>query len=78
MFMINICIYNQPSKDFAEEDLKVAVVLMCVHRALSMPDSGVALNDHGLHNISRLKLPHSFVESFSLDSKVDASQNSMA
>ena len=28
MLTINICIYNQPSKDFAEEDLKVVVVLV--------------------------------------------------
>ena len=30
MFTINIYIYNQPSEDFAEEDLKMVVVLMCV------------------------------------------------
>ena len=29
MFTINMYIYNQPSKDFAEEDLKVVVVLVC-------------------------------------------------
>jgi hypothetical protein len=28
MFMINTCIYNQPSKDFTREDLKVVVVLI--------------------------------------------------
>jgi hypothetical protein len=28
MLMINICIYNQPSKDFAREDLKVVAVLV--------------------------------------------------
>jgi hypothetical protein len=26
--MINICIYNQPPKDFTREDLKVVVVLV--------------------------------------------------
>ena len=29
MFTINIYIYNQPSEDFAKEDLKVVVVLVC-------------------------------------------------
>ena len=29
MFTINIYIYNQPSEDFAEEDHKVVVVLVC-------------------------------------------------
>ena len=29
MFTINIYIYNQPSENFTEEDLKVVVVLMC-------------------------------------------------
>ena len=29
MLTMSIYIYNQPSKDFAEEDLKVVVVLMC-------------------------------------------------
>ena len=78
MFTINIYIYNQSSEDFAKEDLELVVVLVCVHGALSMPDSGVALNDHGLRGMPKVKFPCSFKESFSLDSRVSASQNSMA
>jgi hypothetical protein len=71
MFTINIYIYNQPSEDFAEEDLELVVVL-CVHGALNMPNSGVALNEHGFRGMSKVKLPWSFVESFSSDSRVGA------
>ena len=78
MFTIDICIYNQSSEDFAKEDLELVVVLVCVHSALSMPDSGVALNDHGLRGMSRVKFPSSFEESISLDSRVGASQSFMA
>ena len=77
MFTINIYIYNQPSEDFAEEDYKLVVVLV-VHGALTMPDSGFALNEHGLHGISKVKFPCSCVEFFSSYSRVSASQSSMA
>ena len=43
-----------------------------------MPDSREALNEHGSCGISRVKLPCSSKESFSLDSRVGASSNSMA
>ena len=46
---------------------------MCVRGALSVPDSGVALNEHGLCGISGVKFSCSFEESFSLDSRVGAS-----
>ena len=75
--MIDICIYNQSSEDFAKEDLELVVVLVCA-RALSMPDSGVALNEHGLHGMLKVKFSCSFEESFSLDSSVGALQDSLA
>jgi hypothetical protein len=76
MPMINKCIYNQPPKDFTREDLKVVVVL--VHaRAQSMANSEEALNEHGSCVISTMKLPCLFMESFSPDFRVGASQNSM-
>ena len=43
-----------------------------------MPDSGEALNEHGSCGISGVKLPCLSKESFSLDSRVGASSNSMA
>ena len=51
---------------------------MCVHEALSMPDSGEALNEHDSCGISRVKLPCSSKESFSLDSRIGALPNFVA
>ena len=78
MFTINKCVYNHPPEDFAGKHLGVITFLMCVRKALSMPDSGEALNEHGSSGISRVKLPCTSKESFSLDSRVGASQNSLA
>jgi hypothetical protein len=57
-----------PPEDFVEKDLEVS-------GALSMPDSGVSLNDYG---ISKMTVSCLYVESFSSDSRVGASCNSMA
>ena len=43
-----------------------------------MPDSGEALDEHSFCVISRPKLPCSYVESFSPNSRVGTSQNYMA
>jgi hypothetical protein len=43
-----------------------------------MADSGEALSEHGSFGVLRMKLPCLFAESFSLDSKVGVSHNSMA
>jgi hypothetical protein len=50
----------------------------CMLGAQNMPDSGEALNEHGSYGNSRMKLACSSMESFPSDSRVGASQNSMA
>jgi hypothetical protein len=55
------------------------VVVVLVHaQAQRMADSGEALCEHGSFGASRMKLPCLFMESFSSDSRVGASHNSMA
>ena len=64
--MINKCIYNHPPKDFAGKHLEVIAFLVCAQGTKHACD------------ISRVKLPCSSKESFSLDSRVGASSNSVA
>jgi hypothetical protein len=77
ILMVNICIYNHPSKLFAREDHKAVVVLMC---ALCTERGWLweTWCKHGSWGESRVKLPCLSMRTFPSDSRVGASYISMA
>ena len=56
----------------------VVLVCVCVYGALSVLDYTVALNEHDLRGISKVKFTCLFVDSFSSASRVGASLNFVA
>ena len=75
MLMINIGVYNHPSKHFAIEGRKV-VVALDAFVVRSVASSGRMLYGHG-DGDSRMKLPCPSTESSHSDSRVSASMDSL-